>query len=76
MPDAHGGMGVTIGAVIPTKGAIILSAYKDIDTVMEHQNDLVEVFHTLKQVVNVRGYRLLRLSFNEPQEASKRIPAG
>ena len=31
------------------------AAYKDIDTVMEHQNDLVEVVHTLKQIVCVKG---------------------
>ena len=30
-------------------------AYKDIDTVMENQSDLVEVLHTLKQVVCVKG---------------------
>jgi len=30
-------------------------AYKDIDTVMEAQKDLVEVVHTLKQVVCVKG---------------------
>ena len=33
----------------------IPGAYKDIDTVMENQNDLVEVVHTLKQVVCVKG---------------------
>ncbi|MCQ9617425.1 RtcB family protein [Paenalcaligenes niemegkensis] len=31
------------------------SAYKDIDQVMEHQKDLVEVLHVLKQVVCVKG---------------------
>ena len=30
-------------------------AYKDIDTVMEAQKDLVEVVHTLKQVLCVKG---------------------
>lgn len=30
-------------------------AYKDIDAVMAAQNDLVEVVHTLKQVVCVKG---------------------
>lgn len=30
-------------------------AYKDIDTVMEAQKDLVEVVHTLKQIVCVKG---------------------
>jgi tRNA-splicing ligase RtcB len=30
-------------------------AYKDIDAVMEAQHDLVEVVHTLKQVVCVKG---------------------
>lgn len=33
----------------------IPSAYKDIDVVMENQTDLVEVVHTLKQVLNVKG---------------------
>ncbi|HRQ66639.1 MAG TPA: RtcB family protein [Xanthomonadaceae bacterium] len=31
------------------------AAYKDIDQVMAHQTDLVEVVHTLKQVVCVKG---------------------
>ncbi|MGE5649996.1 MAG: RtcB family protein, partial [Bacillota bacterium] len=30
-------------------------AYKDIDAVMQAQQDLVEVVHTLKQVVCVKG---------------------
>ena len=30
-------------------------AYKDIDKVMEAQRDLVEVVHTLRQVVCVKG---------------------
>lgn len=33
----------------------IPSAYKDIDTVMQNQNDLVEVVHTLKQVMCIKG---------------------
>lgn len=33
----------------------IPAAYKDIDEVMENQSDLVEVVHTLKQVVCVKG---------------------
>jgi len=33
----------------------IPGAYKDIDEVMAHQSDLVEVAHTLKQVVCVKG---------------------
>jgi tRNA-splicing ligase RtcB len=33
----------------------IPGAYKDIDVVMENQNDLVEVVHTLKQIVCVKG---------------------
>jgi len=39
------------------KGVIdeIPGAYKDIDTVMENQSDLVEIVHTLKQVVCVKG---------------------
>lgn len=31
------------------------SAYKDIDSVMEDQKDLVKIVHTLKQVVSVKG---------------------
>ena len=39
------------------KGVIdeIPGAYKDIDVVMAHQNDLTEVLHTLKQLVCVKG---------------------
>ncbi|MBK5104652.1 MAG: RtcB family protein [Burkholderiales bacterium] len=39
------------------KGVVdeIPGAYKDIDTVMANQSDLVEVLHTLKQVVCVKG---------------------
>ncbi len=39
------------------KGVVdeIPSAYKDIDAVMANQTDLVEVVHTLKQVVCVKG---------------------
>ncbi len=33
----------------------IPSAYKDIDVVMENQNDLVDIVHTLKQIVCVKG---------------------
>jgi tRNA-splicing ligase RtcB (3'-phosphate/5'-hydroxy nucleic acid ligase) len=33
----------------------IPGAYKDIDTVMANQSDLVEVVHTLKQVVCIKG---------------------
>lgn len=33
----------------------IPSAYKPIGEVMEHQNDLVEIVHRLRQVVNVKG---------------------
>ena len=33
----------------------IPGAYKDIDVVMAHQSDLVEVVHTLKQVLCVKG---------------------
>lgn len=33
----------------------IPGAYKDIDTVMANQNDLIEVVHTLKQVMCIKG---------------------
>ncbi len=33
----------------------IPGAYKDIDTVMANQNDLIEIVHTLKQVLCVKG---------------------
>jgi tRNA-splicing ligase RtcB (3'-phosphate/5'-hydroxy nucleic acid ligase) len=31
------------------------AAYKDIDAVMEAQKDLVEIVHTLRQVLVVKG---------------------
>ncbi len=39
------------------KGALdeIPAAYKDIDAIMANQNDLVEVTHTLEQVLTVKG---------------------
>jgi tRNA-splicing ligase RtcB len=39
------------------KGVIdeILGAYKDIDKVMENQQDLVSILHTFKQVLCVKG---------------------
>jgi len=39
------------------KGIIdeIPDAYKDIDQVMANQTDLVEVVHTLKQIICVKG---------------------
>ena len=33
----------------------IPSAYKDIDRVMANQSDLVEIVHTLRQVMNIKG---------------------
>lgn len=33
----------------------IPGAYKDIDTVMANQDDLVEVVHTLKQIITIKG---------------------
>jgi len=33
----------------------IPAAYKDIDTVMANQSDLVDIVHTLKQIVNIKG---------------------
>jgi tRNA-splicing ligase RtcB len=33
----------------------IPAAYKDIDKVMAHQSDLVEVMHTLRQLVCIKG---------------------
>ena len=39
------------------KGVVdeIPAAYKDIDAVMAHQRDLVEVVHTLRKIVCVKG---------------------
>ena len=48
----------TVGVICrKDRGVIdeIPSAYKDIDTVMANQSDLVEVVHTLKQVLCVKG---------------------
>jgi tRNA-splicing ligase RtcB len=39
----------------PLRSAIERAAYKDIDAMMAAQQDLVEVVHTLKQVVCVKG---------------------
>jgi len=33
----------------------IPAAYKDIDEVMQNQSDLIEVVHTLKQVLCIKG---------------------
>ena len=33
----------------------IPAAYKDIDKVMDHQHDLIEIVHTLKQIVCIKG---------------------
>lgn len=33
----------------------IPAAYKDIDSVMENQNDLVDIVHTLRQVICIKG---------------------
>ena len=33
----------------------IPSAYKNIDEVMDNQSDLVDVLHTLKQVLCIKG---------------------
>ena len=45
------GFGLNLGPAIFLPPA----AYKDIDAVMTAQRDLVEVVHTLKQVVCVKG---------------------
>lgn len=48
----------TIGIECPKDQARvdeIPAAYKDIDEVMTNQSDLVEIAHTLKQVVNIKG---------------------
>ena len=48
----------TLGVEMERRKAIIdeiPGAYKDIDRVMKDQEDLVDVIHTLKQIVNVKG---------------------
>ena len=48
----------TLGVEMQRRKAIIdeiPGAYKDIDQVMKDQEDLVDVIHTLKQIVNVKG---------------------
>ena len=48
----------TLGVECRKDGGVIdeiPGAYKDIDVVMKHQTDLVEVVHSLKQVVCVKG---------------------
>ena len=48
----------TMGVECRKDGGVIdeiPGAYKDIDTVMANQTDLVEVVHTLKQVICIKG---------------------
>jgi tRNA-splicing ligase RtcB (3'-phosphate/5'-hydroxy nucleic acid ligase) len=48
----------TVGIECRKDGGVvdeIPAAYKDIDRVMAHQSDLVEVVHTLRQVICVKG---------------------
>lgn len=53
----HVGKGTTIGSVIATQGAVIPAAVGvDIGAVMEAQKDLVEIVHTLRQVLCVKGW--------------------
>ena len=44
----------------------IPGAYKDIDVVMANQQDLVEVVHTLKQVVCIKGMRVNAMKTRNP----------
>lgn len=48
----------TIGVECPKNDAVldeIPSAYKDIDVVMSNQTDLIDIVHTLKAILNVKG---------------------
>lgn len=48
----------TIGVECPKSDAVldeIPSAYKDLDVVMDNQSDLIEIVHTLKAIMNVKG---------------------
>lgn len=48
----------TVGIECRKDGGVvdeIPAAYKDIDSVMAHQTDLVEVVHTLHQVICIKG---------------------
>lgn len=56
--DEHHAEEQTQGVECRKDGGIVdelPGAYKDIDVVMRHQGDLVEVVHTLKQVLCVKG---------------------
>ena len=59
MGDARWARRGTIACAIGRKDKGVLDeipgAYKDIDQVMANRADLVEVVHTLKQVVCVKG---------------------
>ena len=48
----------------------IPAAYKDIDVVMADAKDLVEVRHTLRQIINVKGDELQRAN-HPPRRASQ-----
>ena len=48
----------TKGVECPKTDAVldeIPSSYKDLDIVMENQSDLIEIVHTLKAIMNVKG---------------------
>ncbi len=67
MPDTHQGYGMPIGGVIATKDVIIPSvrgknsldeapgAYKDIETVIENQKDLVKILVELRPLAVIKG---------------------
>ena len=51
--DAANAIAAQTGCAVKTIEEI--EAYKDIDAVMAHQRDLVEIVHTLKQVLCIKG---------------------
>lgn len=56
MPRPACNLSVVAGGARERRLALVCpGAYKDIDQVMANQQDLVEVVHTLRQVVCVKG---------------------
>lgn len=55
MPDAHWGMGATVGSVIPTESAIIPAAVGVDIGCGENQADLVRIERRLEAIVNYKG---------------------
>lgn len=55
MPDAHLGIGATVGSVFPTRDAVIPCRSPGRGRSRRTGADLVDVGHTLRQILNYKG---------------------